>query len=773
MIYNDDGWHDPHGHLFILADDATSEEGGFLEPLVVRGHDKSVVETTLDNRLPATIPGTAFDLPFPPCDFFPTPLAECGLHVHLVKFDPLLSDGASVGWNYMTGPQVGKKMVYRWWVDEEFGTVFFHDHLFANYRQKHGLFGAFIAEPKGARFLDPPTGDPIATGLEAIVRPGQGPGDDPFTPFREFCFAVADFIPQFDGRGDPLNPPEQRGGHGDQGVMAVNYRSEPIPERGGDPAFWFLSRRHEYEVSDPAWEQPRRRGLVEHGDPSTHVFHAHAGDPVRIRLFQGSHEEQHSFQIHGMRWRQYLLDSGPDAQRPDSNLPRSPWRNQQTIGISEAFSFAPDRRYGPGDHLWKLGAADDLWLGCWGMIRVHPRGTASLPPLPLSVQEISASAAASALPIPPPQDGRRRFRVVAERRPVVYRERDLIDPFGTVYRLEAFAHPGQSWTKVPPPDPYAPIEPLILRCHKGDWVQIDLRNDLPLGLRPEPFAPEVPVEACDRPVSSRVSMHADLLRYDMRKSDGANVGRNPIQTAEPAPVVPGGAWPGGNPADRTARYLWYADRDVGPVLLQDMADFRNHRHHGLVGALIVERQGDDVSAWHGSRATLTPAGGKATEEAVLILQDGLRLFFHGNPNFPIPDEPNLVDDPGGDRPDVEDQGQKGFNYRSEPTGAPWWMAIPNPATPVFDIPTGSRVRFHLVGGADKPRNYSFTIHDHAWVAKHMSEAGRRVGSVSGVTTGWVETFEFLAADVPADYAYRTGMLKWSLAQGLWGIMRLY
>jgi manganese oxidase len=100
------------------------------------------------------------------------------------------------------------------------------------------------------------------------------------------------------------------------------------------------------------------------------------------------------------------------------------------------------------------------------------------------------------------------------------------------------------------------------------------------------------------------------------------------------------------------------------------------------------------------------------------------------------------------------------------------MAIPNPATPVFDIPTGSRVRFHLVGGADKPRNYSFTIHGHAWVAKHMSEAGRQVGSVSGVTTGWVETFEFRAADVPADYAYRTGMLKWSLSQGLWGIMRL-
>lgn len=98
-MYNDDGWHDPHGHLYVLADEAEeAERGGALRPLVVRGHQDTVVQTTLHNRLPATFPGTAFDLPVPPCDFFPTPLGECGVHVHLVKFDPLVSDGqASAG----------------------------------------------------------------------------------------------------------------------------------------------------------------------------------------------------------------------------------------------------------------------------------------------------------------------------------------------------------------------------------------------------------------------------------------------------------------------------------------------------------------------------------------------------------------------------------------------------------------------------------------------------------------------------------------------------
>ncbi len=774
LVYNSDGWHDPHGHLFVLADDAEEAlRGGEQRPLVVRGHRDTVVETTLHNRLPATFSGTAFDLPFPPCDFFPTPLAECGLHVHLVKFDPLVSDGASVGWNYLTGPRTGMKMVYRWYVDEEFGTVFFHDHLFANHRQKHGLFGAFIAEPPGARFLHPDDlTHEVLAGVEAVIEVPQDAGGP--TYFREFCVAVADFVPQFDGHGDPLNPPDQAGGHSDQGVMAVNYRSEPIIERGGDPAFWFLSRHHQYEVSDPPWAPRRRTADVHHGDPDTDVFRTHAGDPARIRLFQGSHEEQHSFQVHGMRWRQYAQDTPlPGAIRPDGNAPLSPWRNQQTIGISEAFTFGVDQRYGPGDHLWRFSAADDTWLGCWGLVRVLERGDDALPALPLPDAECTAAETAAVLPDEPPAQDTWRYHVVAEQRPVVYRERDLIDPYGVVYRLTAWAPPGQAaMTALPPPasggpyDPYQRVEPLVIRCRQGDWVRVTLENRLPLDMAPEPFAPRVPVEDCDRPVSSRISMHADLLRYDVYTSDGANVGHNPVQSVEPgAPPVP-------------VTYSWYADEDVGVVLLQDVADFRNHRHHGAVGALVVEPAGAVADTWCGPRATVTDSGGTVLfEECVLILQDGLRLFTHGNESFPVPDVPDLQDDPRGDTPDVEDQGQKGFNYRSEPTGRPWWLDVDPPATPVFTVPAGSPVRFRLVGGADKPRNHSFTIHGHTWVADHISEAGRRVGAVSGVTSGWVGTFSFDAATLAsgataADHAYRSGVLKWDVVQGLWGIMRV-
>jgi manganese oxidase len=564
------------------------------------------------------------------------------------------------------------------------------------------------------------------------------------------------------------------------------------------------------------------------------VFESYPNDPIRLHVFQGSHEEQHSFQIHGMRWRQFLGDR------------TSPLRNQQTMGISEAFDFdvsplppddqtPSDSPYGPGDYLWKSGPSDDLWLGVWGLIRVHGQLQPELPPLPGRDSEPIPDSVLPELT----RSNTRGFRVIAEHRPLVYRENDLVDPFALVYRLVATRLPGSNnWVPVadnaivrpapgfkpacqwevsgpspgtgsecvvPPgcvpnrdptpatattPPPGAEdakraqsrytAEPLILRCKPGEWVEVELYNDLPTGLEPEPFAPEVPLERRERLVSRQVSLHADLLLYDVRSSDGANVERNPLQTVPEKLKKPGCALP-------RKTYHWYADKAlaVGPhegvgavALLQDMADFRNHRHHGLVGALIVEptdatptRPGSGEEAWYGSRATIDPPGEAPFDEAVLILQDGLRLFLHGNVSFPIPDEPG---DAPTEAPDPEDQGQKGFNYRSEPVGEPRWIHLPDPATPVFDVPAGARVLFRLVVGADKPRNYSFTIHDHTWLAwRPTGGAPQQTASVSALSTGSAETFELTAAEREADYAYRIGVYRWALPHGLWGILRVH
>ena len=795
--YNRHDWHDPDGHLFYLpAEGDPDTRPGPKEPLFFRAQHGQILNLTLANRLPRTIAGTPFDPPFPPCPSLPWE-GECAMHVHMVKFDPICGDGASVGWNYISGPRFDKKMVYRWWADQEFGTIFFHDHLFANYRQKHGLFGALIVEPIGAKFYDNFSNREIVSGLQARIKLRESvqtkvartEGLPDTNWFREFCIGIGDFIPMFNRAGEPLNPPDHPGGHGDQGVMALNYRNEPIRERGGNPAFWFSS-----------WHHP---------DPDTTRFGAFGNDPIWIRLVQGSHEEQHSFQIHGMRWRRFRVNVG------------SPIRNQQSLGIAEAFTFINHEQFGPGDYLYKLSGADDLWLGCWGLIRAFqesalPSETGGLRRLQdedtaageetvpaaqtdtvRSGGEVSELIVVEAEAAPetevPPGASVRSFHVVAEPRRLVYREPDLVDPFGLVYRLVSVTSPDGREHPVPTT---GILEPLVLRCREREWVKVTVENRLPEHQQPEPFAPKVPVEERDprtfrpeRPVSSHVSLHADLLEYDITQDDGANVGLNPEQTIPPG-------------ASRT--YTWYAtrlprrsnaDEPIGPVLLQDMADFRNHRHHGLIGALIVEAEdatplavGENEAtaaenapeAWYGTRATIL-CGEEQSEEIVLLLQDGLRLYLNGNVNFPIPDIPA---DPGEDEPDTEDQGQKGFNYRTEPVGpndeprcdcgnSRDWLANPNPATPVWCVPVGKTVRFHLVGACDKPRNHSFTIHGVTWPEwRFLSrEKQPKVASESAISCATIRTFEFIPKHT-GDHAYRSGVLKWAVSQGLWGILRV-
>ncbi|MGA9581365.1 MAG: multicopper oxidase domain-containing protein [Allosphingosinicella sp.] len=910
--YNGHGWHDKHGHFYYLTDEGLPSQGAQKEPLFFRARHGQILNLSLTNQLPLDIPGTEFDHAFPPCPARPWQ-GECTPHVHMVKFDPICADGASVGWNYISGPVAGKTMAYRWWLDQEFGTIFFHDHLFANYRQKHGLFGALIVEPAGARFLHNWQDHEIVSGLQARI---DVPGSTPRS-FREFCLGLQDFIPMWNGDGEALNPPPAPGGHGDQGIMAINYRNDPLHERlresGGsfiDPALWF--------TSGPPYNR----------DPYSVRFDARANDPIRFRMIQGSHEEQHSFQIHGMRWREFR------------DQPASAIRNQQSFGISEAFTFKQEEKYGPGDYMYKLSGADDLWLGCWGLVRAFAGGDLEAPrpltippapapedlsaPIPMTAlanvtvtpqddgsyliektggsgaydaSAVSSSgvagefalritngvgnatqlmagisrnpsadpstmeysvrllptgrfgvlvngAAEVGLPlvkghvwlvrdsngtitirngetlagaaivytapqvetgtffanssIAPTGDkvimrlqpvreaaptGTREFHVRAEQRSLVYREPDLVDPLGLVYRLTRIV--GPDGLPVPVRQRTDPDEPLILRCREGETVKIVLANGIPADadMRPEPYAPSVPVEEFDgthrpvRPVSRQVSMHADLVRFDVRTSDGATIGRNPPQTAAPGETVTY-VWQTGRPAG--------SPEPIGPLLLQDMADVRNHRHHGLIGALIVEpadarplfvpedentAEDDSAEAWDGPRATIvtTDEDGRRRrqEEAVLLLQDGLRHFLRGNLNMPISDEPPS---PGEDDVDHEDQGQKAFNYRSEPIER--HLDNPNPATPIFNVPANANVRLHLIGACDKPRQHAFTVHGVTWPDHdYLGDESPRVASESAISNGTARTYEFKTG-AAADYAYRSGVLKWAVPQGLWGLLRV-
>lgn len=791
--YNSHGWHDPDGHFYYLGDGKSPPKP--KEPLFFRARQGDVLNLTFTNAIgfrkpkgPTCAPNCTpvpsptegqlesmyFDLNIPPCDAILVegekhPPAECGLHVHLVKFDPICADGASTGWNYMSAPSDGKKMVYRWWCDEEFGVIFCHDHLFANTRQRHGLFGSLLVEPEGSRFLDPiQPGKTIIAGQQAVIERQDG------SRFREFCIGGGDWMAMYDRDGKPLEVPDYPSSHEDNGTMCVNYRSAPLKERGDKPERWFKP------------------------DQDTIIFEANKDDSVYLRLIQGSHEEQHSFQIHGgLRWRRFRKDQD------------SPILSQQTLGLSEAFTFILDQPYPPGDYLWRFSGGEDTWLGCWGLIRVHENDKKPCPPKPplglyhfiLAMKRlailfgiIEGSKDCVALPTTatPAQHQCRRFKVTAIGCEISYRDSGyskLVDPQGLAFIAKTMAAPGcDEFTPLPQT---TPLEPLILRCRQGEWVEIEVTNNIPSYPKAEKHPPELPLEEDrnDPPLSNHVSLDSDLLVQWVRENDGTVYRPNPVDT------IANGA---------TKTFLFHADIEPGPVLLQDMADVRNHRHHGLFGTLIVESadvtplavkpgkttapNNSKTEAWSGSRATLLQSDGKRTEEIVLLMHDGIRYYKDdrkNKANVLVPPDilypPDIPGDMAGEAPDTEDQGQKAFNYRSErldfafegnqPRTINWFTD--KPATPVFYVPAKHPVVVRFICAADKPRNHSFTIHGHAWREwPHRNELSPVVSSEGGLSCGTVRNYEFLANPEPGDYLYRSGVLKWAVAQGLWGILRI-
>ena len=169
---------------------------------------------------------------------------------------------------------------------------------------------------------------------------------------------------------------------------------------------------------------------------------------------------------------------------------------------------------------------------------------------------------------------------------------------------------------------------------------------------------------------------------------------------------------------------------------------------------------------------------------VLLMQDGLRLFMKGpgtSFGFPLPDPPDV---PAGEG-EKEDQGQKGFNYHTEPIGPvfdplgnPYTRLRPDPETPIVHVQKGAEVRLHLVGACDKPRHHSFTVHGVAWKEHRFLPPGGTVpwvSSESAISCGTVRTFAFKAPALGSDardHAYRSGVLRWDVPQGMWGIMRV-
>jgi manganese oxidase len=785
LTYNKAGWKDPEARIYVeeshKADVISGKEQP--EPYTIRSVVGECVQllTTNDTHLD--------DDPAVPIDTLnkkdgayqhPIQTSEISTHVHLVQFDELGTDGTSVGWNYVQAAMPGQTYGYRWFVDVPLRTVFFHDHQYANSHQQKGLFAAMNVEPPKSTFHNPKTGAPTdGVGTVADIRTPEGPD------FRELSVFYSDRVPMWKANGQAFNPPPAVDDFGaDQGGYALNYRNEPFQIRATPGATGLRA--------DPAYIY----SSAVHGDPSTPVFRAYAGDPVIVRNMIGAHEEMHTFNLHGHKW----------LSEPDS--PKSNIIDTQSGSLGEFFNYElrggrvvrgnlslaallsrarldPQNGVpgilrggagGAGDYLYGSTPLDDQWLGMWGIFRVPSARVSDLAPLPdrpaprtgqqwpaLRPGDAMRGPLIAGLPCPIGAPVR-TYAVSAVLGRITYNEKTGDhDPLGVRYVLAG--QEGQ------------PPEPLYLRANAGDCVRVTLTNKLPSGGIPA-HTGDVPLPGdAPFPKSSRVSMHPALVSYDVTRSDGATVGYNFDTT-----VAPGGS----------RNYVWYVDPDLAgaTALLADFGDRRGHRHHGLWGGLLIEPKG---STWThpvtglpittGAQAVIRWTNADGTpgvrREFVTGIQDGLRLL----------DDAGAPIAPAGPVEDAYELGNRGVNYRTErfaprlvTNPRPAWVMSSavhgDPATPVFRSFVGDPTWFRLLMGQDRGRAHTFTLHGHRW-ANQLNDPGSMLrSSQDGVMPGRSFTYDLDAGaggtqKRNGDYLFRDGLLINQVNAGLWGLLRVH
>ncbi|MBM7455969.1 hypothetical protein HNR62_001848 [Oceanisphaera litoralis] len=313
-----------------------------------------------------------------------------------------------------------------------------------------------------------------------------------------------------------------------------------------------------------------------------------------------------------------------------------------------------------------------------------------------------------------------------------------------------------------------PIEPLVLRAAAGDCINVELENRLPLAMPDLPnFAVMADTVKRDRfgdrgattfnnnlmRPSNHVGIHAQLLAYDVTRSDGANVGINPVQTVPPR-VAGTLEYPSrsyqyyaghfereGRPVSQMGRNV---DRiDATPIefgglnLMQ--ADRVKQPQKGLSASMVISPLGSTWTEDADTRASATvqPLGEPAYRDFTLSWQRGLNMrWADGRP------VENMMPEGFGVPADPEDNSGMAINYKSEPlwyrfekapdapvgrAGGHGWGDIPNahmaysndltggdPETPVLTVAPGQPFRTHVLQGASAGRAGSFQLTGHVW-----------------------------------------------------------
>jgi hypothetical protein len=685
-------------------------------------------------------------------------------------------------------------------------------------------------------------GNPIPDPARAIAPPVK---DEVGLPF------IVEKAAQCPG-GAPLPCPEAVSA-ADPGTMSVNYRNEPVALRvrnpgtntqaagdAGDLSHVYRSDilRSDSRLNSQPTFYPALTPDVEAGDPFTPLLRAYENDPVQIRILVGAHEEGHNFQVNGIKWK-----FEPGTPEDPASVNNSGYRNNQMMGISEHYEFVVPRlprKYDGkfADYLYSPGrSVDDQWNGLWGLMRVFVQRKANLIELPNNLKKntLSFSNAGDFNGVCPKSSFVQPYDISAVRAKDVlasgtltYNSRGanggpLHDPTAIMFVRTADIDATTGKLKKG-----TPIEPLVLRAKAGDCVQVTLNNKIPAagpldldGFNTMPMIVEHFNANQVRP-SAQVGLHAQNLFYDVTRSDGMNVGLNPVQTAAPGTSITYQWYAGDVTADQTTDAGIATPIEFGATGLSS-SDPIKHSNKGAFGSLIIEPAGSTWSEDLSSRAQATVTGGDGTSfrEFVMMFQNDLNLRWGGSIGATTSAGDGVAVPNTAQAEDAEDSGQKAINYRTEPlwkrmgfdpdaplTGKPdpgepvdtrtptrdydFTNVLSNsqiggydPETPVFTANAGQAVRVRLLQPGGHSRNNVFLLHGHIWeeepYVKGSTILGANTlsewkGSQYGVGPG--SHFDFLlkhgaggAFSVSGDFLYRT-FQSFQFDGGIWGIFRV-
>jgi hypothetical protein len=323
---------DSSGKLFVLEEDRDAALSGTKtpEPLVLHVNVGDCIRVNLRNG---------------------TPAGPVSFHADMLAYDPMDSQGVAAGFNPPQGVIPGGVRTYTFFAHPDIGETVSLVRDWGNVLENPGLglYGAIIVGPTGATYTHPLTGEDVSmkASWRVDVHPRSGPS------YRDFSLFIQD---QDEVIGTHIMPYTEEV----RGVVGLSYWAEPLQARleiDGDTSKVFSSDVH--------------------GDPSTPIMEAFAGDLLRIHVLVPFSEQAHVFTLEGHQW---PLEPGRRGTDMLSSV---------QIGGMEAITIAPDRGAGgrlrlPGDYLYGDHREPYREAGLWGLLRVYSSDAAIVGLLPLA-----------------------------------------------------------------------------------------------------------------------------------------------------------------------------------------------------------------------------------------------------------------------------------------------------------------------------------------------------------------------------------------------------